>query len=94
MPERAAVPKDVWIIDAIPVTAVGKTFKPALRFDAIRRVLEQILGAIAPGVAVEVVNDDRHGQVAEIRVPGLDESLQAKLEARMASYAVKFRLLA
>ncbi len=94
VPERAAVPKDVWIIDAIPVTAVGKTFKPALRFDATRRALEGVLGAIAPGVKVEVVNDDRHGQVAEIRAPGLDEPLRALLEARMAGYSVKFRLMA
>jgi fatty-acyl-CoA synthase len=94
VPERAAAPKDVWIIDAIPVTAVGKTFKPALRFDAMRRVLEEVLGSIAPGVSVTVVNDERHGQLAEVRVPGLDSQLQAQLEARMAGYAVKFRLLA
>lgn len=94
IPERAAVPKDVWIIDAIPVTAVGKTFKPTLRFDAIRRVLEEVLGGIAPGVSVTVVNDERHGQVAEIRVQGLDSQLQERLEGRMAGYAVKFRLLA
>lgn len=40
------------------------------------------------------MNDDRHGQVAEIRVPGLDAARQAQLEARMAGYAVKFSLLA
>ncbi|MDT4856085.1 hypothetical protein FQZ97_904610 [compost metagenome] len=73
---------------------MGKTFKPTLRFDATRRVLEDVLGAIAPGVKVEVVNDDRHGQVAEIRVPGLDAAVQAKLEARLAGYSVKFRLMA
>ncbi|MCY1558363.1 hypothetical protein D9M68_952920 [compost metagenome] len=88
------MPKDVWIIDAIPVTAVGKTFKPTLRFDATRRVLEEVLGEIAPGVRVEVVNDDRHGQIAEIHVPNLDSQLQERLEARMAGFSVKFRLMA
>jgi hypothetical protein len=38
IPERAAIPKDAWIIEAIPLTAVGKTVKPTLRFDAIGRV--------------------------------------------------------
>lgn len=94
VPERAAVPKEVWIIEAIPVTAVGKTFKPALRFDATRRVLEDVLGAIAPGVQVEVVTDDRHGQVAEVHVPGLDAALREQLASRMAGYSVKFRLMA
>ena len=29
VPERAAVPKDVWLIESMPVTAVGKTFAGA-----------------------------------------------------------------
>jgi fatty-acyl-CoA synthase len=37
--ERAAVPKDVYIVDQIPLTAVGKIFKPALKWDAIRESL-------------------------------------------------------
>ncbi|MDT4888883.1 hypothetical protein FQZ97_1255080 [compost metagenome] len=57
-------------------------------------MLEEVLGGIAPGVSVTVVSDERHGQVAEIRVPGLDSPLQARLEERLAGYAVKFRLMA
>ena len=30
-PERAAVPVQLYFVDAIPLTAVGKVFKPALR---------------------------------------------------------------
>ena len=32
--ERAAVPRSVRVIEAMPLTAVGKIFKPALRLDA------------------------------------------------------------
>ena len=35
-PERAAVPVQLYFIDAMPLTAVGKVFKPALRWDAAR----------------------------------------------------------
>ncbi len=35
-PERAAVPVELTFVDAIPLTAVGKVFKPALRWDATR----------------------------------------------------------
>ncbi|MFU1922522.1 hypothetical protein ACM6PT_36090, partial [Klebsiella pneumoniae] len=59
VPERAAVPKDIWLIESMPVTAVGKTFKPALRLDAIRRVLEEESRRIAEDIRVEVVADER-----------------------------------
>jgi len=35
--ERAAIPKQVTIVDPMPVTAIGKIFKPALRYDAIKK---------------------------------------------------------
>ncbi|SDL74715.1 acyl-CoA synthetase [Pseudomonas indica] len=94
IPERAAIPKDVWIIDAIPVTAVGKTFKPALRFDAIRRVFESVLQPLDAGISIEVRNDDRHGQRADIRVPALDAQRRAEIERRLAPFPVKFELIA
>ncbi|WP_236234751.1 acyl-CoA synthetase [Pseudomonas tohonis] len=92
VPERAAVPKDVWIIDALPVTAVGKTFKPTLRHDAIRRVFEQVLAPLAPGLSVEVRADDRHGQLAHIRVPDLHDQRRRALEQRLAGFAVRYEL--
>jgi len=44
--ERAAVPKEIHIVDQIPLTAVGKIFKPALRWDATRRIYERELEAL------------------------------------------------
>ncbi len=38
--ERAAIPKEIIIVDQIPLTPVGKVFKPALRWDAIKRTFE------------------------------------------------------
>jgi len=47
--ERAAIPCAVRILEAMPLTAVGKIFKPALRLDAVRhcvrRVAHQLDGA-------------------------------------------------
>ncbi|MBB1517700.1 acyl-CoA synthetase [Aquipseudomonas guryensis] len=92
IPERAAVPKDVWIIDAIPVTPVGKTFKPALRFDAIRRVYESVLADLGGNIRVEVLSDDQLGQVAHIHSPQCDDSLQQAIAERLAGFAVRHRL--
>ena len=92
VPERAAVPKDIWLIESMPVTAVGKTFKPALRLDAIRRVLEEESRRIAEDIRVEVVADERHGQLAHLHVPALDERRQAALEELLGGYALNYRL--
>ena len=92
IPERAAVPKDAWIIDAIPLTAVGKTFKPALRFDAIARVYQAALSELAPGIRVEVLSDDQAGQLAHIHLPQRDAALEAAIAERLGGYAVGFIL--
>ena len=57
IPERAAAPVDVAILDALPLTSIGKIYKPPLRHDAARRAFEAALGA--RGIAARVsVGDD------------------------------------
>ena len=52
--ERPAWPKHVYIVDALPLTAVEKLYEPALRCDATVRLLKPILSDIAPAASVEV----------------------------------------
>ncbi len=92
IPERAAIPKNAWIVDAIPLTAVGKTFKPALRFDAIARVYQSDLAALHPAIRVEVLSDDQAGQLAHVHVPNQDEALASSIGERLAGYAVGHRI--
>ncbi|MGG2399588.1 acyl-CoA synthetase [Pseudomonas sp. SH1-B] len=92
IPERAAVPKNAWIIDTIPLTAVGKTFKPALRFDAIARVYQADLAALHPAIRVEVLSDDQAGQLAHVYLPNQDQALATAISQRLAGYAVGHRL--
>ena len=44
--ERAAVPKEVTIIEEMPLTPVGKIFKPALRWKAMQKVYQSELEAL------------------------------------------------
>jgi fatty-acyl-CoA synthase len=92
IPERAAIPKNAWIIDAIPLTAVGKTFKPALRFDAITRVYQAAVGELHPAARVEVLSDDKAGQLAHIHLPNQDQALAEAIGERLAGYAVGHRI--
>ncbi|MCY1330580.1 Long-chain-fatty-acid--CoA ligase [compost metagenome] len=67
--ERAAVPKRIEILAALPVTPVGKLFKPALQLLEIERVVRQEARQAGHEIDVEVVQDSRRGPVARLRGP-------------------------
>ena len=72
-PERAAVPVKLYLIDAIPLTGVGKIFKPALRVDATERMVRGALADLAEGgvrLTVAVRSDAVHGQVIHVSGEG------------------------
>lgn len=48
--ERPAAPKQVFVVDDLPLTAIGKVFKPALRAEAARRLVEAMLEELSAGL--------------------------------------------
>ena len=88
--ERLAVPKRVTILDAMPMTAIGKIFKPALRLKAIEVKLAEMLEGVAPGRSVCVLGEDRTGgQVAVIRISGGEsDAIKADVRRRLTAIAV------
>lgn len=46
VPEAAACPKRIWILDALPLTPVGKVFKPALRLEAAKYAVMSALSTL------------------------------------------------
>ena len=69
--ERAAIPKHVEIIPALPKTAVGKVLKNELRKSAITRVYDAALDeAGVQARVVEVVEDRKRGLVARVQGSG------------------------
>ena len=66
VPERAAAPKHVEIVDEIPLTSVGKPYKPELRRRAAERAARDALAETGLGDQVRAVLVD--GAV-EIHVP-------------------------
>ncbi|OGA60647.1 MAG: hypothetical protein A3G81_09120 [Betaproteobacteria bacterium RIFCSPLOWO2_12_FULL_65_14] len=94
IPERAALPKEIFVMRELPLTPVGKIHKPPLRRDAARRAiaaaLREALGAQEPQV-VEMVEDVRAGAVAEVRVRA-ERIEQAK--AALARFALASRVSA
>src|SRR6185503_13064982 len=73
--ERAAAPKEIFILEEMPLTDVGKPHKVRLRQDAAERAFAAALGAAlgsAASVSVRVGPDPVHGTLARVRtaVPG------------------------
>jgi fatty-acyl-CoA synthase len=85
--ERAAVPKEIKILDQLPMTAVGKIFKPALIWEATKLVYEaEISGGLGEAgelVTVDVGEDKLHGTGVHIQIKPAPEESQDSIEARL-----------
>jgi fatty-acyl-CoA synthase len=69
--ERAAAPKEVIVLDEMPLTDVEKPSKVKLRLDAAERAFTQVLGqALGTDVSVRAVPDEAHGLLIRIATPG------------------------
>lgn len=88
--ERAAVPKSVTIIDALPVTAVGKPYKLSLRADAARGAVEEALEGAVGVDGVEAAVDDGSIVVTVIVDSGADaEAINATLGRYTLTWDIK-----
>jgi fatty-acyl-CoA synthase len=101
-PERAAVPVQLYFVDAIPLTAVGKVFKPALRADATERAVRRMLAPVAAdGCAVEVAvgSHAEHGTLVTVTLdceraalrPGFEQRVRASLDPLPLHHAIVWR---
>ena len=97
--ERAAIPKEVFIIEEIPLTPVGKIFKPALRWEAIRQAYRrelQALGDEVDSMEVTVKEDKVHGALASITVKPNShadaEGVKNKVDEILSRYTIRYRL--
>jgi fatty-acyl-CoA synthase len=98
-PERAALPVALHFVDPMPLTAVGKIFKPALRVDAMSRVAQQLLEGLAAGgqpLRVQVADDARHGHVIRVSLgpaQGAErERLALAVDQRLDPLAVRHEI--
>ena len=89
--ERAAAPAEVRVLAQMPLTAVGKIFKPALREIAAKDALEQAIAALGtPGVSVEVAAHPKHGALATVRAGApLAPAAEAALRELLGRFQIK-----
>lgn len=100
--ERAAIPKEIYVVDRIPLTDAGKPSKVPLRHDAAKRVfhaaLTQALEDVLPAEAWDVDVDAHpvHGTMVTIstaRLPGVDTAaVEALVGELMSRYSFAYEL--
>ena len=101
-PERASVPVAVLLVEAIPLTGVGKVFKPQLRWDAAQRVFAQTLAPLAQeGVqaTVSVGAHGTHGTLATVTLSaaaglpaGERERLEQLVRRQLDPFVIRHRI--
>jgi len=93
--ERPAVPKEIHFIDEMPVTAVGKIFKPALREDAARRAVEALIAEhLGKGAATASAARDPAKCLTVTVTPaqgGVDPARRDAFEQALSSLPIHWR---
>ena len=84
VPEQAAAPKAVTVLDALPLTLVGKPFKPALRAQATREAVADALRDIPSVTGVRAAVEDGAVVVVVGLAHGADETPVKKALDRFA----------
>jgi fatty-acyl-CoA synthase len=86
--ERPAWPKHIHIVDAIPLTTVGKIYKPQLRMDAAGRLVKQIVHdkLALPEAKVDVTEEGKRGLRVTVSLPQCSANTAKALENELAAY--------
>lgn len=98
VPERAAIPKDIYIIDEMPLTAVGKMFKPELVCREVKRVIIREFNESLPNLPyqVEVMPDKKQGILATITIKEDQEQAlitQDQIKKVFTSYSFNYQVI-
>jgi fatty-acyl-CoA synthase len=99
-PERAAVPVQIIPIDPMPVTGVGKVFKPQLRWDATQRVFTGVLAPLTEkGIdcKVKVGAHGSHGSIATVTIAGVAadqrEAVAGEVHKLLAPFVIRHEVV-
>jgi fatty-acyl-CoA synthase len=95
IPERAAIPKRITIVTALPLTAIGKIYKPGLRLQATESVIRERLLRAGLGEQVSVQGEDRGGRIVlRFTLPGDPASadVRPRLHELMSGFALAWEI--
>jgi fatty-acyl-CoA synthase len=93
--ERPAWPKHIHIVEAIPLTTVGKIYKPQLRCDAAQRLVARIVHEqfALPDARVQASEGGRRGMRVSVTLPAPARLAAAAVEQALASFLFEARVV-
>jgi fatty-acyl-CoA synthase len=99
-PERAAVPVQIFCIDLMPLTGVGKIFKPQLRWDAASRAFTKVLvSLVEKGIEckVRVGPHGSHGSMATVTLVHVPnhrrDAFAEEVHTRLAPFVLRHEIV-
>ena len=86
--ERPAWPKQIIVIDANPVTTVGKIYKPQLRCDIAARLVTGVVRdqLRVAGAQVQAQEGGRRGMRVNVTLPAAGQVSVVAVEQALAAY--------
>jgi fatty-acyl-CoA synthase len=89
--ERAAFPKGIRIVETMPLTGVGKIFKPALkRLETVDALQSALVEAGVEGATVSIVDDALRGMSVHVELP--DAELESLATSALGRFPFAFSI--
>jgi fatty-acyl-CoA synthase len=90
IPEPPAVPRRIVVLESLPLTGVGKIYKPALRALAAKIKLEEMIATVSSDASFEVICTEASGRVkASIEsTKSLDPDRVSELRTKLAELPI------
>ena len=89
--ERAANPVHIEVLEEMPLTAVGKIFKPRLRELSAKRVIGEVISEFASNADVEAFTDPARGLVVKINTQGEVQAIESISNA-LSEFTVSYEV--
>ncbi len=90
IPERPAVPKEIVVLDKLPLTSVGKPMKHVLQMDAAKRVFDEALRPLPCAWDLDIANTGGSGLAITLKLQSVDESARNEAERILSAYAIPY----
>ena len=90
IPERPAVPKEIVVLDKLPLTSVGKPMKHVLQMDAAKRVFDEALRPLPCAWNLDIANTGGSGLAITLQLNDANESARNEAERILSAYAIPY----
>lgn len=91
IPERAAIPKDIYIVQELPLTAIGKVYKPKLEMQEIEKCIASVAQRelFGKNIEIDVKQDAKHGILAHVNLLNYDDATKYRFAKKLGQFTFK-----